>query len=61
MSTQTPFQERDDAEVNWGIAEIAAASGLSQDTLRGYERESLVPAVRRGADGQRRYTRRMPR
>lgn len=38
-----------------GIAEVAQASGLSQHTLRWYEREGLVPAVARGPDGRRRY------
>ncbi|MTD14597.1 MerR family transcriptional regulator [Nakamurella sp. YIM 132087] len=41
-----------------GIAEVAQVSGLSQDTLRWYEREGLLPAVRRGPDRRRRYTER---
>ena len=44
-----------DTAVALGIAEVAAATGLSQDTLRWYEREGLTPAVARGADGRRRY------
>lgn len=38
-----------------GIAEVAALSGLSVDTLRWYEKEGLVPRVRRGPDGRRAY------
>ena len=43
-------------ERNWiGIAQMARRSGLSQDTLRWYEKEALLPAVPRGTDGRRRY------
>ena len=38
-----------------GIAEVAAATGLSQDTLRWYEKEGLVPPVARDHAGRRRY------
>lgn len=38
-----------------GIADVAALSGLSQDTLRWYEREGLIPPVDRGPDGRRRF------
>ncbi|WP_340540266.1 MerR family transcriptional regulator [Nocardioides sp. GXZ039] len=38
-----------------GIAEVAAATGLTQDTLRWYEKEGLLPAPPRGTDGRRRY------
>lgn len=41
-----------------GIAEVAELSGLSQDTLRWYEREGLLPTVNRGSDRRRRYTER---
>jgi DNA-binding transcriptional MerR regulator len=41
-----------------GIAEVARLSGLSQDTLRWYEREGLIPRVRRGPDGRRRFSER---
>ena len=37
------------------IAEVAASTGLSWDTLRWYEREGLLPPVARGGDGRRRY------
>jgi DNA-binding transcriptional MerR regulator len=41
---------------NWrGIAEVAELSGLSQDTLRWYEREGLIPPVGRSSDGRRRF------
>ncbi|MFG1921908.1 MerR family transcriptional regulator [Cryptosporangium sp. NPDC048952] len=39
-----------------GIAEVAELCGLSQDTLRWYEREGLIPQVRRGPDGRRRFS-----
>jgi DNA-binding transcriptional MerR regulator len=38
------------------ISEVAALTGLSQDTLRWYEREGLVPPVERGNDRRRRYS-----
>lgn len=38
-----------------GIAEAAALTGLSPDTLRWYEREGLIPRVERGRSGHRRY------
>lgn len=38
-----------------GIAEVAAASGLSPDTLRWYEKEGLLPRVPRDSGGRRRY------
>jgi DNA-binding transcriptional MerR regulator len=37
------------------IQEAAARTGLTAHTLRYYERIGLVPAVRRGTDGHRRY------
>jgi DNA-binding transcriptional MerR regulator len=40
----------------FGIAEVAELSGLSQDTLRWYERQGLIPPVERGADGRRRFS-----
>lgn len=42
-----------------GIAEMAACSGLSQDTLRWYEREGLIPGIARTSDGRRTFTPRM--
>lgn len=38
------------------IAEAAARSGLSIDTIRYYEKSGLVPKVGRGGDGQRRFS-----
>lgn len=58
MSTQAAFEVLDDSDASLGIAEVARMSGLSQDTPRWYEREGLLPAVRRGTDRRRRYTRR---
>ena len=58
MSTQIGVEVLDDTDASLGIAEVARLSGLSQDTLRWYEREGLLPAVRRGPDRRRRYTRR---
>ncbi len=52
------FEVLDDSDASIGIAQVARLSGLSQDTLRWYEREGLLPAVRRGSDRRRRYTRR---
>ncbi|RJK94765.1 MerR family transcriptional regulator [Vallicoccus soli] len=39
-----------------GIREVSAATGLSVDTLRWYERTGLLPEVVRTADGRRRYS-----
>lgn len=39
------------------IAEAAAASGLSIDTVRYYERSGMLPAIARGSDGHRRFSR----
>jgi DNA-binding transcriptional MerR regulator len=47
-----------EAERSLGIAEVAESTGLSQDTLRWYEREGLLPRVERGSDRRRRYSRR---
>ena len=38
------------------IAQVSAQYGLSQDTLRYYERIGLIPRVGRGKDGKRDYT-----
>lgn len=38
-----------------GIAEVSETTGLTQDTLRWYEREGLIPRVERGSDGRRIY------
>lgn len=38
-----------------GISDVAEVTGLSQDTLRWYEREGLIPSVDRGSDRRRRY------
>ena len=37
------------------IAEVAALTGLSKDTLRYYEKAGLIEAVVRSSGGQRRY------
>lgn len=58
MSTVETFEVLDDTDASLGIAEVARLSGLTQDTLRWYEREGLLPTVRRGSDRRRRYTRR---
>jgi DNA-binding transcriptional MerR regulator len=39
----------------FGIAEVAERTGLTQDTLRWYEREGMIPPVARGTDRRRRY------
>lgn len=38
------------------IAEVAAESGLSIDTIRYYEKAGLCPAIARGSDGRRRFS-----
>ena len=38
-----------------GIREVSELTGLTPDTLRWYEREGLIPLVRRTSDGRRRY------
>ena len=38
------------------IAEAAAESGLSVDTIRYYEKSGIVPVISRGPDRQRRFT-----
>jgi DNA-binding transcriptional MerR regulator len=43
------------AEETLSIAEVAARTGLSADTLRYYERADLIQPVDRSAGGQRRY------
>jgi DNA-binding transcriptional MerR regulator len=40
----------------WTIGEAAAKCGLSQYTLRWYERIGLLPAIERGSDGRRRFS-----
>lgn len=40
----------------FGIGEVSAATGLSRDTLRYYERAGLVPGVLRDGGGRRRYS-----
>ena len=39
----------------WTVGEAAEKCGLSQHTLRWYERIGLLPAIERGSDGRRRY------
>jgi DNA-binding transcriptional MerR regulator len=39
-----------------GIGQAAAASGLSADTLRYYERESLIGPIGRASNGQRQFS-----
>jgi DNA-binding transcriptional MerR regulator len=39
----------------FGIAEVSERTGLTQDTLRWYEREGMIPPVARGTDRRRRY------
>lgn len=40
----------------WTVGEAAEKCGLSQHTLRWYERIGLLPAIERGSDGRRRYS-----
>ena len=43
-------------ETTFSIRQAAERTGLSQDTVRYYERSGLVPPVGRGGNGYRRYT-----
>jgi DNA-binding transcriptional MerR regulator len=38
-----------------GIREVSELTGLTPDTLRWYEREGLIPLVKRDPEGRRRY------
>ncbi len=38
------------------IANAASRSGLSIDTIRYYEKSGILPEIRRGSDGQRRFS-----
>ena len=40
----------------WTIAGAASKCGLSQHTLRWYERIGLLPPIERGGDGRRRFS-----
>ena len=40
----------------WSIGEAAEKCGLSQHTLRWYERIGLLGAIERGGDGRRRFS-----
>ena len=40
----------------WTIGDAAAKCGLSQHTLRWYERIGLLGAIERGRDGRRRFS-----
>lgn len=42
-------------DITRSIAEVAASTGLSKDTLRWYEAEGLIPPVPRGPAGHRAY------
>lgn len=44
-----------DASEPFGIAEVAARTGLAPDTLRYFERQGVVPTPRRDGAGRRRY------
>ncbi|MDZ7910653.1 MAG: MerR family transcriptional regulator [Rhodococcus sp. (in: high G+C Gram-positive bacteria)] len=49
----------DAGPVGIGIAEMAESSGLTQDTLRWYEREGLIPEIPRTAMGRRAFNPRL--
>lgn len=40
---------------SWGIREVAEKCGLSEHTLRWYERIGLLDRIERGPDGRRRF------
>lgn len=58
MTTLTNRDLETPAEATAGISDVARLSGLSQDTLRWYEKEGLLPQVSRGSDRRRSYTER---
>jgi DNA-binding transcriptional MerR regulator len=45
-----------DVVTTWSIGEVAAKCGLSEHTLRWYERIGLLNRVERGSDGRRRFS-----
>jgi DNA-binding transcriptional MerR regulator len=47
--------EKDGPAADLGIGELARRSGVSVDTIRLYDRRGLLPGVRRGANGYRRF------
>jgi len=44
-----------DVGTSWSIGEVAGKCGLSEHTLRWYERIGLLDRVERGPDGRRRF------
>ncbi len=58
MTTLTESLPQPAEATSAGIADVARLSGLSQDTLRWYEKEGLLPQVSRGSDRRRSYTER---
>ncbi len=38
------------------ISEASAATGLSRDTIRYYEKSGMIPSVRRASNGHRQFT-----
>jgi DNA-binding transcriptional MerR regulator len=58
MSTDTSATAPVAHAPSLGIRDVAELSGLSQDTLRWYEKEGLLPAVPRRPDGRRAYSER---
>lgn len=53
-----PGHPRPEGRDRYTISEVAALTGLSQHTLRWYERIGLMPHVDRSHTGQRRFTNR---
>lgn len=43
-------------ETQLSISDVSDATGLSQDTLRWYEREGMFPRIARGGDRRRKYS-----
>lgn len=56
--TPPPAHPRPDGQDRYTISEVAAWTGLTDHTLRWYERIGLMPHVDRSATGQRRFTNR---
>src|SRR5687768_9043033 len=56
MDQDSSDEQSTGATVALSIGEVSAATGVSIDTLRYYERAGLLPSIRRGTARQRLFT-----